>query len=162
MSKLLTAERLEEIRAADAARTPGEWTNTDAKRGETKSLWVAETAQEQQKADGTPSRYGPDRDYIANCIGGSYGKSGRKHSTWNVQAVANAHFIATCSTAIHDLLGHIDALECEAKRLREALEGIAKQPLDAWRPGETDDLCKFMHSTGRAALAEGEKEVRDE
>lgn len=63
-----------ELRAAAEAATPGPWVSADNKRGPTKSVWLEYTAREVRESEwgpnfpDRPSRYGPHRDYIANCI----------------------------------------------------------------------------------------------
>jgi hypothetical protein len=102
------------LRALAQAATPGPWSNDDGKRGPKKAVWIERSHREATEADGSPSRYGPDRVYIANAVQTWDSVAGE----WN-DAVANASFIAACDpTTVIELLDEIDRLEAEAARLR--------------------------------------------
>lgn len=67
----VTDEELAEVAALDRALDPqGTWTNSDGKRKPGKSIFIAETAREEEDVDGTgrPSRYGPTRAYVCNAF----------------------------------------------------------------------------------------------
>ncbi len=72
------------------------WTNIDAKRGPKKSIWIGESKERDDICPGkdgkpVPSRYGPDRVYVANFLA-----SGK---VTEEQAAANASRAVACVNA---------------------------------------------------------------
>lgn len=137
----LTAEQIAAIRARHEAATPGEWTTqAGEKKGKprppTKSIFIKESATEEDDLYGGPSRYGPSRDYIANFI--------NFHPQEN--AINNAAFAACAHQDIPALLSHAAALAAKVARLESRWQKDAMQidtDMDDLREERDDALAKF-------------------
>lgn len=90
------------------------WTNIDAKRGPKKSIWIGESKERDDIYPGkdgkpVPSRYGPDRVYVANFLA-----SGK---VTEEQAAANASRAVQCVSACEGLADP----RAEIERLRASV-----------------------------------------
>jgi hypothetical protein len=102
---LENVKKLAELRAK---ATQDKWTNADGKRKPGKSVFRASTSEEKEDIYGGPSRYGPNRDYIANFLECGVGDL----RIGKIEALANADF--TCAAANLDwpkLAARLAALE---------------------------------------------------
>ena len=107
------------------------WTNIDAKRGPKKSIWIGESKERDDIYPGkdgkpVPSRYGPDRVYVANFLA-----SGK---VTEEQAAANASRAVACVNACTGLadpaaeLTRLRAVEEAADTMREWAREHLKPP----------------------------------
>lgn len=124
MSDLLTNDELAAIAEREAKATKGPWVNCDGKRKPGKSIFLHATACEEEDIYGGPSRYGPHRDYVCNCLESS--------PINNEQALLNTDFIAHARTDIPALLRHIAALE--ARTPAQQFPDLSKLRDDAPEP----------------------------
>lgn len=122
-------QRLDAIRARCERATPVEWECAN------KSVRVVGTQQQHSFGKTAPTGY---EGGICNCLGGSSYRAG-KNDPINVQARANADFIAHARTDVPDMLAEIERLTTALKLLesdRDAERKIrldAEAEMDAWR-----------------------------
>ena len=114
--------------------SPLPWSNNDGKRGKKRSIWVAASHNEREDVYGGPSRYGPDRNYVANVTATG--------STTKEQAQANSDYIVWAANSTPKLESRIAELEAERDRLRNALDDLLHLCMhaskDAFSNGVTD------------------------
>jgi hypothetical protein len=97
---------LAKLKALAEAATPGPWSNDDGKRGVKKSIWTHHAEAVERDDPTKPSRYGPERTYIANAL------APLPSPSKGTQAHANASFIAACDpTTVLTLIAEIERLE---------------------------------------------------
>jgi len=93
------------------------WCNVDAKRGPKKSIWIGESKERDDIYPGkdgkpVPSRYGPDRVYVANFLAG--------YHVCEEQAAANASRAVQCVNACAGIADPASTINA----MRDALKAI--------------------------------------